>query len=141
MSERHPRHARVRKRGEFRRIQSEGRKVHTKHFIVILHPSLNEEAAGTRLGITITKKVGNAVERNRTKRVVREVFRRNHELFPQGVDLVVIAKRGAPQLGFDQVLQEIRAVSKAMHRKATKSPSRGARRTVEVGKKPTKQRK
>lgn len=137
----HPRRARVRKRGEFRRIQSEGRKVHTKHFIVLVHPSLHE-GSDTRLGITITKKVGNAVQRNRVKRVLREVFRRNRELFPPASDLVVIAKRGAPALGYDEVLGEMRGITRNLARKASaKSPARGARRTVEVAEKPAKRRK
>lgn len=141
MREGHPRRARVRKRGEFRRIQSQGRKVHTKHFIVLVHPSLME-TGDTRVGITVTKKIGNAVERNRTKRVLREVFRRNRDLFPPASDIVVIAKRGAPRLGFEDVLREFRGVAKNLARKASpKSPERGARRTVEVGEKPAKRRK
>ena len=49
----------------------------------------------TRLGITVTRKVGNAVRRNRIKRLVREWFRQRGDGFG-ACDLVVIAKRGIP---------------------------------------------
>lgn len=124
---------RVRKRSEYRQIQSHGRRVHTRHFILLLHPSL-VEGAHARLGITVTKKVGNAVERNHTKRVVREVFRRRREIFPPGFDVVLIAKRGAPQLTFAEVLKELEAVARPLAKaaktpKSSKSPGDGGRRT------------
>ena len=49
----------------------------------------------TRLGITASKKTGNAVKRNRTKRLIREFFRLNKSFLPHGYDIVVVAKRGA----------------------------------------------
>ena len=112
---------RVKKRGEFRQIQSHGAKVHTRHFILMVHPSL-VEADHPRLGVTITKKVGNAVERNRVRRILREVFRRHREVFPAGSDVVIIAKRGAPELGFTEMLDELRRVKKALGRAAEKGP-------------------
>lgn len=50
-----------------------------------------------RLGVVVGKKVGNAVERNRIKRVVRELFRTERELFPLG-DCVVVPHEGASDL-------------------------------------------
>lgn len=107
---------RVKRRSDFRAVQSGGRKVHTPHFLVVVAP--REGSLRTRLGITVTKKVSSsAVGRNRVKRVVREVFRRNRELFPDGCDVVVIAKREAPSLGYGEVLEEMRAASRAMKRR------------------------
>lgn len=56
----------------------------------------------------MTKKVGNAVQRNRIKRVVREVFRRNRHLFPPAHDVVFIAKRHTDAIGYDSLLNELR---------------------------------
>lgn len=54
--------------------------------------------AGSRLGITVTKKVGPAVVRNRLKRQVRELFRLNHDQWPAGIDYLFIARQSAGQL-------------------------------------------
>ena len=108
---------RIKKRSDYRRAQSDGRRVHTPHFLVVVLPRPGQERA--RVGITVTKKVSSsAVGRNRVKRIVREVFRRNRDLFPEACDVVFIAKRGAPELGYDEVLAETRAASRRMQRKA-----------------------
>jgi ribonuclease P protein component len=65
------------------------------YFLVFLRE--RGDGGPARLGITVTRKVGNAVRRNRIKRLVREWFRaRRDELGP--CDLVVVAKRGTPAL-------------------------------------------
>jgi len=97
---------RLKKRYEFRQVQLNGRRIHTPHFLIVVHPNTLRKP---RLGITVTKKVGNAVERNRIKRVVREVFRRNRALFPPSHDVVFIAKRHPEPIGYDLLLKEIRA--------------------------------
>ncbi|KPK14239.1 MAG: hypothetical protein AMJ62_13595 [Myxococcales bacterium SG8_38] len=96
---------RLKKRFEFRQVQLNGRRIHTPHFLIVVLPNASSH---TRLGITVTKKVGTAVQRNRIKRVVREVFRRNRPLFPSGHDVVLIAKRGAADLDYDSLLGELR---------------------------------
>jgi ribonuclease P protein component len=68
-----------------------------------------------RLGITITKKTAQrAVDRNRVKRVVRAVFRKERALFPPGCDVVVIGKSGAEKLGYADVLAELRGVARKL---------------------------
>jgi ribonuclease P protein component len=60
-----------------------------------------------RLGITVTKKTGNAVFRNRMKRLIREFFRRNKDLFPAGYDVVVMAKKSIPPLTYQETEREL----------------------------------
>lgn len=98
---------RLKQRPDFRRVQGSGRKIHTPHFVLAVSP--RHDDGPTRLGITVTRKVASAPGRNRIKRVMREVFRLHRELFPQGSDVVVIAKDGADALGFAEVLAEIGA--------------------------------
>ena len=64
-----------------------------------------------RLGITVTKKVGNAVVRNRLKRLIREFFRRNKVLFPAGYDVVVMAKKNIPPLTYQETERELAELS------------------------------
>ena len=108
---------RLKKRFEFRGVQLRGRRIHTAHFLIVLQPNL---LANTRLGITVTKKVGNAVQRNRVKRVVREVFRTHRALFPRGHDVVFIAKKGAPELGYDALLAEVRGAADRLKARRTR---------------------
>ena len=94
-------------------VQGRGKKLHTDSFLVFVLPrslpssSLGGSPLPTRLGVTVSKKVGGAVERNRVKRLLREAFRRRKALFPQGLDLVFVAKRIAIEADFDQVVREI----------------------------------
>jgi ribonuclease P protein component len=79
------------RRVDFQRATGGGSRFVTRHFLVFVRDRGDDGA--TRLGITVTRGVGNAVRRNRIKRLVREWFRcRRYELGP--CDLVVIAKRG-----------------------------------------------
>lgn len=65
-----------------------------------------EGSRPSRLGIVASRKVGNAVERNRIKRVCRECFRTWPGFVPDGIDLVVIARRGAHELPLARVREE-----------------------------------
>lgn len=59
----------------------------------------------TRLGIVASKKLGKSVVRNRLKRLIREVFRRNRKLFPKDSDLVIIPKRVSHNIDY-RILRE-----------------------------------
>jgi ribonuclease P protein component len=81
-------HERIRRHTEFQQVYERGVRVHGRYATLFILP--NVQAKG-RLGIAATKKIGGAVRRNRAKRLIREVFRRN-KVVP-GYDLVVVAKR------------------------------------------------
>ncbi len=88
---------RLRRRLDFVAIQRSGTKIHGRAFLALVSPSeLTGQATG-RLGITVTKRVGNAVTRNRIKRLVRE-WLRLHGWVPAGRDVVIIAKEAAAEL-------------------------------------------
>ena len=105
-----PRSERLRKRAGFQAVQNRGRKHHTEHFLVFVLAQPIQEGKGPlapRLGLTVSRKVGGAVQRNRVKRLVREAFRRTKSLFPRGVDVVFVAKKQATDATFEQVSGEI----------------------------------
>jgi ribonuclease P protein component len=81
-------HERIKTRAEFQQIYQQGTRLHGRYSTVFV--LANQRPIG-RLGIAATKKLGGAVERNRAKRLIREVFRRN-KVAP-GFDVVVIPKR------------------------------------------------
>lgn len=84
---------RLRRRGDYLEVQSTGRKLHGRHLLALVHRRPDPTLAG-RLGITVTRKVGNAVVRNRIRRLVREWMRR-HGWVPRGWDIVLVAKDSA----------------------------------------------
>jgi len=71
---------------------------------------------GRRLGIVVTRRVGNAVERNRLKRIIREHFRLNRDSFPKG-DCVVIPGGGAASLTNDMIRQRLTRALELLARK------------------------
>jgi len=110
---------RIRRRFEYRRIQSGGARVHTRHFLLLLEHGSGD---ARRLGVTITKKVGSAVGRNHVKRRVKEVFRQHRTIFPSGGDVVVIAKRGAVELEYAEILSQLERAQHAMHKALKRHP-------------------
>jgi ribonuclease P protein component len=81
---------RIRRRADFVITQAEGAKLHGRHVLGLARKRSDPAAVG-RLGITVTKKVGNAVVRNRIKRLLREWLRLNGWV-PRGWDIVLVAK-------------------------------------------------
>ena len=79
--------------------------MHTPHFLLLWK---DRESAGTRVGFTVSKKVGNAVIRNSIKRRLREFYRQNKSLFIQA-DMNIVAKKGAEVLDFHHVSNELAA--------------------------------
>ena len=100
----HP-HERIRRRAEFQRVYAEGVRVHGRYGTLFLLP--NHTPVG-RLGIAATRKMGGAVQRNRAKRLIREVFRRN-KIAP-GFDVVVVVRRKILDASLTDIEAEYRSL-------------------------------
>ena len=98
---------RIRRRADFLRISRDGARYQTRHFRLSICPN---SLPHRRLGITVAKRVGSAVERNRVKRLLREFFRRNKLKLPASTDIVVVAKEGAAGLNLWQLIDELKGI-------------------------------
>lgn len=82
--------ARILKRTEFVKLSKNGQKLKNEHFVAVVVPGGSET---TRLGITVTKKIGCAVIRNRIKRFIREYFRLNRHRITGKWDINIISRK------------------------------------------------
>jgi ribonuclease P protein component len=120
--ERLPRAARVRHRTDYLAIQNRGRRVAGPHLLLFALAGEGPEGrpgrpgrlgrhgqivGQGRIGITVSKKVGNAVVRNRVKRWIRECYRRRRPQFPARLDLVVVARPAAATASHAVVCREL----------------------------------
>lgn len=90
--------ARLKVPKEFRRVYEHGRK--TVGASLILWHRAGEPAAGPRLGLSVSSKVGNAVRRNRLKRLLREAFRLHQGDLAPGLELVAYPRPGCSWKGY-----------------------------------------
>jgi ribonuclease P protein component len=81
---------RVRRRGEFGRVFDAGSRTSSRYFTVLVAAG---HGPGIRLGIVASRKLGDAVHRNRAKRLIREIFRLMDKPEGASVDLIVIPRR------------------------------------------------
>jgi ribonuclease P protein component len=75
---------------QFRRVYDKGRRYNSALFTLFV---IKNNESLTRLGVTVTRKTGNAVERNRCKRILREIFRRHKTAIIGNCDLVFNVKK------------------------------------------------
>ena len=99
-----PKEVRILKRSDFLRRSKTDRKIAFPHFVVIIK---SNHLGRTRLGLTVGKKAGGAVRRNRIKRLLREFFRQSHNKFPSSRDIIIIALKGSDPLTYRQVCEEL----------------------------------
>jgi ribonuclease P protein component len=109
--------SRIRKRRDYLRIQADGLRVSLAHFVLILVAKTPAEGAEPRLGVTASRKIGGAVQRNRAKRLVKEAFRARRELFPADIDLVVIVRTAIGPMKLDEVVREWDSASAVIGRR------------------------
>jgi ribonuclease P protein component len=83
---------RLSRSGEFDRVYREGSSHANRFLVVYSFPRSEEEADELRLGVSVGRKVGGAVERNRIKRALREAFWSIEDELPAGHDFVLVAR-------------------------------------------------
>ena len=90
----------LKKNTDFRRVYNKGSSHSNNLLVMYVLPNNKEE---NRLGISVSKKVGNSVVRHRITRLIREVYRLREDTFNSGLDVVVIARVSAKGISYHQV--------------------------------------
>jgi ribonuclease P protein component len=97
----------VKKSIDFLAVYKKGYKKESKHFNIAVLPN---NLRWRRLGLTVSKKIGNSVSRNYVKRRLREFFRLHKENLPESCDIVFTAKIGANRLTYAEIREELNEI-------------------------------
>ncbi|MCI8669861.1 MAG: ribonuclease P protein component [Lachnospiraceae bacterium] len=87
----------LKKNEEFNRVYKKGKSYANKNLVMYL---VKNDTSKCRIGISVSKKVGNSVVRHRMTRLLRECFRLNEDRFNTGLDMVVVVRASSKNLGF-----------------------------------------
>ena len=104
-----PRRRRLSRSAEFERVYRQGRSKGNRFLVLYAFPREEGSQDGPRLGLSVSRKVGGAVERSRVKRVLREAFWAEAERLPAGSDYVVVARPEALALAAREGMPGLRA--------------------------------
>ena len=112
-----PKRRRLSRSAEFERVYRQGRSKANRFLVLYVFPREDEqpgdadpaEEAGPRLGLSVSRRVGGAVDRTRVKRVLREAFWAESERLPPGADYVVVARPDARELAEREGMHGVRA--------------------------------
>ena len=111
-----PRRARICRHGDFRRVLRQGQRAGDLRLVIWALPN---DLEFTRLGLIVGRKHGNAVRRNRIKRVLREAFRLSRRRLPRGLDLACAPRAGA-EITLRETIESLTRIAERLAR-ATRS--------------------
>ena len=106
------RRRRLSRSAEFERVYRQGRSKGNRYLVLYAFPREEESSPeeGPRLGLSVSRRIGGAVDRNRVKRVLREAFWAEAERLPEGADYVVVARPDSRDLAEREGADGVRTV-------------------------------
>ena len=120
---RFPRQAKLLKHSDFQRVYKNGRR-HFSGLITAFYLPRNEAAAGPRVGITVSRALGGAVDRNRIKRRIREAVRVHLSQLSPAVDLVLNPKKSVLTASFVQIEQEVKRAFEVVQKQTARGKAK-----------------
>lgn len=90
----------LKKNQDFKNVYRKGKSYANKYLVMYVFPNQTES---NRLGISVSKKVGNSVIRHHLTRLIRESYRLHEEMFNSGLDIVVVARSTARDISYHEV--------------------------------------
>ena len=102
----------LKKNRDFQSVYKKGKSFANKYLVMYV---LENNTNKNRLGISASKKVGNSVVRHRITRLVRESYRLHENIFNSGLDIVVVAKKSAASVGYQEIEEALLHLSKLHH--------------------------
>ncbi len=102
----------LKKNYEFQNVYRNGKSYANKYLVMYVAENAHAE---NRVGISVSKKVGNSVVRHRIKRLVRESIRLNDSMFNSGLDIVIVARAGAKEKNYQEIACAVLHLAKLHH--------------------------
>ena len=97
---------------DFQKVYKSGKSFANKYLVMYV---LENGTDSNRLGISVSKKVGNSVVRHRVKRLIKESYRLHEGIFNSGLDIVIVARPGAATVGYKEVESALLHLCKLHH--------------------------
>ncbi|MGM7723388.1 ribonuclease P protein component [Metabacillus sp. Hm71] len=92
---------RIKKNEDFQAVFKHGKSIANRQFVIYIMQ--NPEEKEFRIGLSVSKKIGNAVTRNRIKRLIRQVFLEDKHKIASGKEYIIIARKPAADMGYHEV--------------------------------------
>ncbi len=102
----------LKKYGDFQRVYRNKKSYANKYLVMYV---LRQDTQENRIGISVSKKVGNSVVRHRITRLIRESYRLNEAKFDRGYDLVVVARPAVKGKGYTEVESALMHLGRLQH--------------------------
>ena len=102
----------LKKNYDFQRVYKTGKSYANKYLVMYVVENHSDK---NRLGISVSKKVGNSVIRHRVTRLIRESYRLHENIFNSGLDIVVIARNSASRVSYEEIESALLHLAKLHH--------------------------